>query len=666
MEEQYCLFLQLPIELILEVLHESGNKAITSVASLNKAHLELFKRPKGLYQRLVTDLCDKNIKANTEEIIDWSREFRVVSHYYHQIRNNGLVDPRQLENLKAAYNINESINLLPREAASSLVLRQSSIPLYPLPIGDYSTAYFEVELDEAFAHADLVEDILVGASLFGSIGVPGRCRNSFGYGSDGEIALENYYYVPDGRFDPFKMETGDFVGFGINFKKNTIFFTWNCAIVLETNENMFGQKLLNLKALHAQIGIRLKAETDIDVMPFVNFGSEDFAFDILAYQRENSSTDEEPAQEILSLYSSVISNHVWSSYPDYETIAEYEKDNERVKSLFTMEAGFPSNVQTDLDKCGLAYSLYFLRSAYHELPDGERLEEELDSLTKTIKLLSLIGTLDHKFNPEYSEVMIQFYGFADVIAEEGREEFITSRYRKFAWDFCETMISLMRGHCWTLIFNAFAKNCEWSLGVLCYRVVTWKFLMEEEGRQMEPEHADAARKLLSKILGIDEPMPTQTCTEFDIEFCWYALSRRWFATKTLIQERNRFIRRKIIRKREEIRKLFGASDPILKKPWMDTLKSLSSAKKPEIEYNTPLQKITLRYFSSGYSEEETNLTEIDFGSEEELLKARVFECICKEKIYGEPTSIRSASEVEETNPDSTSEPGNDDAEHKAE
>jgi hypothetical protein len=95
------------------------------------------------------------------------------------------------------------------------------------------------------------------------------------------------------------------VGFGINFKKNTIFFTWNCAIVLETNENMFGQKLLNLKALHAQIGIRLKAETDIDVMPFVNFGSEDFAFDILAYQRENSSTDEEPAQEILSLYSSV-------------------------------------------------------------------------------------------------------------------------------------------------------------------------------------------------------------------------------------------------------------------------------------------------------------------------------------------------------------------------
>jgi hypothetical protein len=56
----------------------------------------------------------------------------------------------------------------------------------------------------------LVEDILVGASLFGSIGVPGRCRNSFGYGSDGEIALENYYYVPDGRFDPFKMETGDF------------------------------------------------------------------------------------------------------------------------------------------------------------------------------------------------------------------------------------------------------------------------------------------------------------------------------------------------------------------------------------------------------------------------------------------------------------------------
>jgi hypothetical protein len=62
-----------------------------------------------------------------------------------------------------------------------------------------------------------------------------------------------------------------------------------------------------------------------------------------------------------------------------------------------MEAEFPSNVQTDLDECGLAYSLYFLRSAYHELPDGERLEEELDSLAKTIRLLSLIGTLDNKY-----------------------------------------------------------------------------------------------------------------------------------------------------------------------------------------------------------------------------------------------------------------------------
>ena len=99
---------------------------------------------------------------------------------------------------------------------------------------------------------------------------------------------------------------------------------------------------------------------------------------------------------------------------------------------------------------------------------------------------------------------------------------------------------------------------------------------------------------------------------------------------------------------------------------MDTIKSLASAQKPEIEYNTPLQKIALRYFSSGYSEEETNFDEIGFGSEEELLKARVFECIRKEKIYGEPTNIRSASEVEETNPDSTSEIGNDDSEQKAE
>lgn len=48
--------------------------------------------------------------------------------------------------------------------------------------------------------------------------------------------------------------------------------------------------------------------------------------------------------------------------------------------------------------------------------------------------------------------------------------------------------------------------------------------MEEEGRHMQPEHQDAARKLLSKILGIDEPLSTEICTEFDVDFCWYCLS----------------------------------------------------------------------------------------------------------------------------------------------
>lgn len=66
---------------------------------------------------------------------------------------------------------------------------------------------------------------------------------------------------------------------------------------------MSGWRLLNLKALHAQICLVLKDTTDIDVIPFVNFGSEDFAFDILAYQRQNSAGNDPLPNH--TLYSSI-------------------------------------------------------------------------------------------------------------------------------------------------------------------------------------------------------------------------------------------------------------------------------------------------------------------------------------------------------------------------
>lgn len=81
-------------------------------------------------------------------------------------------------------------------------------------------------------------------------------------------------------------------------------------------------------------------------------------------------------------------DHVLTSYPDYETITEYESNPARIKDLPMMEAEFPSNVKTKLEDT--TYELYFLRLPYHDLPDGERMEEEFEKLRKTINLLTLI------------------------------------------------------------------------------------------------------------------------------------------------------------------------------------------------------------------------------------------------------------------------------------
>ena len=54
----------LPLELVFEILAEVDDKDITSVASLNKSHLDCFKRPNGLYQRLVSQICVRDIKGN--------------------------------------------------------------------------------------------------------------------------------------------------------------------------------------------------------------------------------------------------------------------------------------------------------------------------------------------------------------------------------------------------------------------------------------------------------------------------------------------------------------------------------------------------------------------------------------------------------------------------
>ena len=77
------------------------------------------------------------------------------------------------------------------------------------------------------------------------------------------------------------------------------------------------------------------------------------------------------------------------------------------------------------------------------------------------------------------------------------------------------------------------------------------------------------------------------------------------------------------------------------KEWRNTFKLVLDLrqKSDEISYDKPLQKIGLLYFSMATQlakdDERLDVRKIEFESEEELLKARVFDCIRKEEIFGE-------------------------------
>lgn len=77
------------------------------------------------------------------------------------------------------------------------------------------------------------------------------------------------------------------VGFGINFAKNSVFFTINGNLVHETAKSTHDLPLQNLKTLHATISV-LRDEVS------VNMGSRPFMFDLLKYQQQNRDQTKTP------------------------------------------------------------------------------------------------------------------------------------------------------------------------------------------------------------------------------------------------------------------------------------------------------------------------------------------------------------------------------------
>lgn len=72
------------------------------------------------------------------------------------------------------------------------------------------------------------------------------------------------------------------VGFGINFAKNSVFFTKNGQLIHETQTNFDSKLLIELRNLHATV--------KCDVHEFkVNTGSRPFQFNVLKYQQQHTS-----------------------------------------------------------------------------------------------------------------------------------------------------------------------------------------------------------------------------------------------------------------------------------------------------------------------------------------------------------------------------------------
>ena len=94
------------------------------------------------------------------------------------------------------------------------------------------------------------------------------------------------------------------VGFGIDFKKRSIFFTLNGQFVCEKTTNYWDHRLLNLETLHATVS----CATGIEFK--VNFGIGPFMFDMLKYQRQRS-LNEGAKDEIFFYPYSIISKYYY-------------------------------------------------------------------------------------------------------------------------------------------------------------------------------------------------------------------------------------------------------------------------------------------------------------------------------------------------------------------
>jgi hypothetical protein len=278
---------------LVDLLSLTPTTSIINFYSANSTHLNLFDAQHGLWEQLARKIFCwgaldvpgqqgrlGSILASSQKSINWKREFRIASFIrdklhqasFTKCHNPDLVEIKSSHHFKGITPLDVDFNQF--QMCSTAVLQSDSV-LYPQPIGNFSTAYFEVELITKDESAPATS---IGGALKWFASHIGTARSSYGMNTNADVSLESDFTPLSSLTSP--LEHGDIMGFGINFAKNSVFFTKNGNLLFETAQNTAKLPLQNLKNLHASIST-VRDEVK------VNMGSHPFEFDLLKYQQSN-------------------------------------------------------------------------------------------------------------------------------------------------------------------------------------------------------------------------------------------------------------------------------------------------------------------------------------------------------------------------------------------
>eukprot|EP01129_Flabellula_baltica_P006384 TRINITY_DN2383_c0_g1_i1.p1 TRINITY_DN2383_c0_g1~~TRINITY_DN2383_c0_g1_i1.p1 ORF type:complete len:696 (-),score=129.87 TRINITY_DN2383_c0_g1_i1:32-2077(-) len=269
-----------PREIIQLIIQQLSYVDIINLSSCSSLMIACFEK-----HAIWLYLCQTffYLRGDVEKLaVDWKNEFFTrVSAYQKIIKAKGYIDPDDIEigsfldsSRKPNIGLIPCFNLrMPVE--NEFLVVQSTIPLLPLPIAGSNIGYYEVTIENFGTESSFCIGLapkgfnrgVVGVGLF-SVGIAADCTV--------------YVEAPHGRIIGDVFSSGDCIGVGINFDTKQFFFTRN-------GEYMSAFYLPQLDSPDDRYYPSISMNS-FDECLNINFGYEDWKFDILSHCIANKST----------------------------------------------------------------------------------------------------------------------------------------------------------------------------------------------------------------------------------------------------------------------------------------------------------------------------------------------------------------------------------------